>query len=215
MLPSKNYSHIIWDWNGTLLNDAEWCLSVKNGMLARRGIKTLADIDAYRRVFGFPIKSYYQKIGFDFNKEPFEEIAEEYIRLYHANKTGNCRLHDDARLVLEAVSNKGIKQVVLSASEVKNLLSQINEFAIGHYFTAILGLTDIYAKSKLEVGLDYINRHNIKNAVLFGDTEHDYEVATKLGIDCLLIANGHNSKERLLACGVPVLDGLCHVIGHV
>ena len=209
------YSHLIWDWNGTLFNDAKWCLSVKNKMLAARGIKPLADIDAYRQVFGFPIRDYYQKIGFDFTKEPFEDIAAEYIRLYHAGKSGGCQLHDNAEFVLETIQSKGIKQVILSASETDNLLAQINEFAIGHYFSDILGLTDIYAKSKVKVGLDYVNSNNIKSALLIGDTVHDYEVATKLGVDCLLIANGHNSKERLLACGVPVLDGLEQVVGWV
>ena len=31
-----NYRHVIWDWNGTLLDDAWLCVEVLNGLLARR-----------------------------------------------------------------------------------------------------------------------------------------------------------------------------------
>ena len=43
---------------------------------------------------------------------------------------------------------------------------------------------------------------------LVGDTEHDYEVARAMHADCILIANGHQSKARLQARGVPVLDDI-------
>ena len=33
--------------------------------------------------------------------------------------------------------------------------------------------------------------------ILIGDTDHDYEVAQNLKIDCLLISHGHQSNKRL------------------
>ena len=54
---------IIWDWNGTILDDACVCKTIANIMLKERGIPTLPDMDAYRAVFGFPIKAYYEKFG--------------------------------------------------------------------------------------------------------------------------------------------------------
>jgi phosphoglycolate phosphatase len=69
-------------------------------------------------------------------------------------------------------------------------------------------LDNIYAASKLHLGQDLIKRLGVgkQQAMVVGDTEHDYEVARAMDADCILIANGHQSKARLQPLGVPVLD---------
>ena len=215
MQKEQKYSHVIWDWNGTLLNDVHWNLNVINRMLEKRGLMTLNDISDYHGVFCFPIIRYYRNLGFDFDKEPFSVLAEEFIALYHTDKTGNSPLFENAEFVLEKIKQKGITQVILSASEIGNLLLQINEFNIIHYFDKILGLTDIYAKGKIDVGIDYITKNEATRTLLIGDTDHDFEVAKALNIDCLLIANGHQSKDTLTKCKVPVLDDILQVLEYV
>lgn len=79
----QKYTHIIWDWNGTLLDDVARCMAVINAMLEKRGLPALASVDAYRSVFGFPVRDYYRRVGFDFGKEAFETLAAEYIELYY------------------------------------------------------------------------------------------------------------------------------------
>ena len=211
----KKYSHIIWDWNGTLLDDVHWCTQQVNRMLVKRKLKPFAHVQDYRRVFGFPIIDYYRRAGFDFAKEPFEAISAEYLSLYHANKTGRCGLHPNAEQVLQQISQQGISQVILSASEQERLLSQLGEFDIEKHFEKVLGLPNTHARSKVNIGLDYIKDNRVTAALLVGDTSHDYEVAAALGADCLLVANGHQTKETLAACGVPVLDNLVQVLEYV
>jgi len=55
---------IIWDWNGTLLNDIQLCVQTINEMLDKRNLPLLS-VNDYKDVFSFPVKNYYQKIGFD------------------------------------------------------------------------------------------------------------------------------------------------------
>jgi phosphoglycolate phosphatase len=186
-----------------------------NKQLSKRNLRTLGSKAEYHNVFCFPIIQYYKNVGFDFNKESFEKLAHEFIKIYHSDKTGNSQLCDNAETVLEAVNNKGINQIILSASELNNLMSQVYEFDINHYFTDILGLSDIYAKSKIDIGIEYIQKSKSKRVLLIGDTEHDFEVASAIGIDCLLIANGHQSKGTLLKCGVPVLDDILQVLDYI
>lgn len=211
----KNYSHIIWDWNGTLFDDVGWCITVINSMLAKRGIKTLDRITDYQQAFCFPIIQYYKNVGFDFENEAFEDVAKEFISNYHTEKSGNCHLYKNAESVLKAVKEKQITQIILSASEAKNLVSQISEFNINSYFDEILGLSDIYARSKIDVGLDYMQRKKVEYTLLIGDTEHDFEVAKALGADCLLIANGHQDMQRLSLCKVPVLNDISCVAKYL
>ena len=208
----NKYSHIIWDWNGTLFNDANWCIEVMNKMLIKRNIAPISNIQAYHSVFCFPIIEYYKNVGFDFSIEPFETLAAEFIAAYHANKSGNSNLHTNAEAVLAAIKKNNMSQIILSASKAENLLSQLEEFHINHYFDAILGLSDIYAQSKVDIGTNYIAKNNVEKALVIGDTTHDYEVALQLGADCLLIPSGHQSKDTLLSCDVPVLDDIADVL---
>jgi phosphoglycolate phosphatase len=215
LLNKNRYSHIIWDWNGTLFDDVDWCVTVVNKMLAKRDMKQLDSVVEYHNAFCFPVINYYKNVGFDFEKESFDIIAKEFIAFYHAEKSGGCKLCKNARFVLQTMQESGKSQVILSASETNNLISQINEFDIYNYFDEILGISNIYAASKIDIGLEYMTRKKVEKAVLIGDTEHDCEVAKALAVDCILIANGHQSKDKLLSCKVPVLDDISQVIEYI
>ena len=41
---------------------------------------------------------------------------------------------------------------------------------------------------------------------MIGDTDHDKRVADAMGVDCALLATGHNSFERLEKLGCKVFD---------
>lgn len=209
-----NYTHVIWDWNGTLLDDVDWCIRSVNIMLARRGLPTIADIGEYHNVFGFPVIDYYHRIGFDFDKESFDEVAKEFISLYHSDNTYFC-LFPEAEDILRHIAGMGMRQIILSASETENLHSQTELLGVAGYFDTILGISDIYAGSKIDIGRAYMARAEIGNAVLIGDTVHDCEVAKALGIDCILVASGHQSRPTLMSCGVPIVDNIQNVMGGV
>jgi len=203
----KKYTHIIWDWNGTLLNDIKLCILKVNSMLSKRKLATIDSVEAYHNIFGFPIKDYYERAGFDFKKEKFEDLASEFIKIYHESDN-DFELFPEVKDILNDIKKSGIKQIILSASEINNLFSQVELFDIQDYFDEILGISDIYAASKTAVGKDYIERIKPKKALFIGDTIHDKEVADALGIDCLLIAKGHHSKQTLINTGVKVIDSL-------
>ena len=93
-----SFRGIIWDWNGTLLNDTGLAVQTMNEMLEKRGLPTLS-MEHYKSVFTFPVSNYYQKIGFDFQVEPFEIPANEFIVGYN-DRLRSCSLHQDALLVL-------------------------------------------------------------------------------------------------------------------
>ena len=209
---AAKYSHIIWDWNGTLLNDVDRCLHAINILLKRRNLPQLSDTNAYRSVFCFPVIEYYRHVGFDLDNEPFAAIAAEYMELYHGNAMGPIVLYDHVENVLKRIKEAHIIQTVLSASHIDHLLSQIGMFPIAPFFSEILGITDIYAAGKMDIGKAYMNRIQPKKALMIGDTVHDYEVAQALGIDCLLIAQGHQSHATLSACPVPVVSDIQEAI---
>ena len=70
---------ILWDWNGTLLDDVDLCVDALNRLLAGFGYPQRYDHERYRAIFGFPIEEYYVRAGFDFTKHSFAELAEKYM----------------------------------------------------------------------------------------------------------------------------------------
>lgn len=199
---------IIWDWNGTLLNDIDLCVHTINGMLQKRNLQKLS-LDKYREVFSFPVKDYYQKIGFDFIAEPFEIPALEFIDNYNG-RVQNCKLHENSINVLHYFQSVGIRQFILSAMKQDALDQCLEQQNISHYFEHVSGLDNHYAASKIENGQQLIAELNlnVNELVLIGDTVHDFEVASELGCQCVLIANGHQSRQILESTGALVIDEL-------
>ncbi len=197
---------IIWDWNGTLLNDVQMCVNCMNVLLEKRNLPRLS-FDTYRSVFNFPVRDYYEKIGFDFTCEDFEVPAKEFMDLYH-RFLPETSLFPCAGKVLAYFERKGYRQLILSAMEHNSLLKTLEEKGILNYFDAVSGIDNIYAGSKQEMARAFLDRLglNSHNMVLVGDTLHDREVAQALGIDYLLVAAGHQSKSRLLEKTDKVVD---------
>ena len=101
--------------------------------------------------------------------------------------------------------------VILSASKETLLLEQLAQYPeLTGCFDRVLGLTDIYAVSKVQRGVDFLRESGIpgSQAVLLGDTLHDAEVARAMDCHCLLIAGGHQTEETLRTSGATVLPTL-------
>ncbi len=211
-LELNKYKHIIWDWNGTLLDDARLCVEILNNIL-RKYAKPPVTLEQYAEEFDFPVKSYYQKLGFDFDREPFEVIADDYIKQYDV-KRFECRLQDDAESVLKYFADNGIEQSILTAYQQKMLEEIIDFFALRHYFARLVGLNDYYAKSKVENGRVLMKKLGLhsRDVMLIGDTCHDFEVAKALDIDCVLIPSGHNSRRKLMKCQATLLNCLGEIL---
>jgi len=200
------YTHIIWDWNGTLWDDTWLCVEINNHMLERRGLPPIT-IDTYRDKLCFPVDQYYSQLGFDYARDPYNTLAEEFIEEY-TRRRFECELQPGARALIASLHARKTPQAVLSAYQHDTLMQAVDYFELTPFFNDIIGLDDIYAAGKVENGRKYIaGLDYAPDQVLFiGDTIHDFEVAEAMGVNCILVANGHNSRPRLEACGVPVLD---------
>ncbi len=206
---------IIWDWNGTLLDDAEICLEAINKMLKRRNLPELS-LERYRDVFKFPVIEYYKEIGFDFNQEEWEPVAMEFINLY-ISALPACGLTPFAVEKLETFKKKGYRQAIISAMQHEALLKSVSELGIHEYFDFIGGIGDHFAKSKIDNARNYFDsaRLNPMKITLIGDTIHDSEVAAELKCNCILVATGHQSFQRLSNTGLHVINNLSEIDSEI
>ena len=206
----KTYDYCIWDFNGTLLDDVGAGISSVNTLLSERGLPVIPSVDYYRGIFRFPIIEYYKSLGFDFDSEPYEELAPKWVKLYLENVCSS-ELFGDVLSTLEYMKGRGIKQIILSATEREMLKGQLDFLGITDYFEEILGLDNIHAGSKLSLAQDWKARHEGARAFLIGDTDHDAQSAKALDADCVLVCRGHQSRKHLLTLGCPVFNTLVEV----
>lgn len=203
--------YIIWDFNGTILDDVQTGIDSVNLLLRNRQLPEIPDADAYRQVFGFPIRAYYQRLGFDFEKEPYEDVAVQWVEEYLRN-VPNAPLCPGVTETLRFFGQQGIPQVVLSATKLDMLEMQLTQLGIRSYFEEVMGLDNIYATSKAQLALEWKKRHVNSFAMMLGDTVHDAEVASLMGADCILIEGGHQTRVVLEQSGCPVVSNLFEII---
>ena len=202
---------VLWDFNGTILDDVDAGIDAVNELLCERGYAPIPSRESYQKSFGFPIRDYYERIGFDFARHPYEILAPLWVEKY-LRYVKDARLFEDVRTTIETLRRLGVRQVVLSATEREMLEGQLKELALLDLFEEILGLDNIHAASKLSLARAWREKHPHERVLLIGDTDHDVETAREIDVECVLVARGHQSKERLLLLGVPVVDSLDEVL---
>lgn len=200
------YKTVIWDWNGTLLNDVKLCIESINILLKNRNLPLLST-ERYKDIFDFPVIKYYEVLGFDFSKESFEIPATQFTDLYHS-KQDTVELFPDTIETLLFIKDSGSRQYILSAMEDGNLKKMINHAGIDKYFDGIFGIKDDFAREKATIGKQMIKdlNLNVLDCVMIGDTLHDAEVAEYCGFNCILYSGGHVSKERLQSKNLQIID---------
>ena len=199
------YTHILWDFNGTILNDVQACIESVNVLLVARGLDEIASVEEYRAIQEFPVINYYVKLGFDFEKESFDDVAVEWVKEYWS-RFPDAQVYPEVLEIIERYRAQGVKQVLLSATELSMLQKQVKGMGIAHHFDEICGMDNIYAHGKISRGEKWRADHPDARVLFVGDTDHDLAVARAIGADCVLFAGGHQARARLEMNGCPVID---------
>jgi len=204
----KNKKHIIFDWNGTLIDDAFIFVDILNVLLVQRGLDEI-DEKTYRDLFCFPIKSFYEQIGLDVTEKSFLHLKETFVKEYNKRRYVP-KLFPNTKRVLENLVNSGVGLSLLSASHQNTLDDLVGHYSIGKFFDEISGVDNYIADGKISNGHKLLRKINCihEDVVLIGDTDHDLEVATSLKVDCILLSAGHQSQERLKSVSNNVIDDL-------
>jgi phosphoglycolate phosphatase len=206
---------IIWDWNGTLLNDVKIATDTMNSLLDRYGLPKLTKT-RYREIFQFPVENYYIYAGFSFDQVPFSTLAEEFITQYYI-LLPEADLFAGVIATLSQFRARGYRQYVLSAMEQSALEKSINNQNTTKYFDGIYGISNIYGRSKLSRGQHLFEKEKLRleDSLLIGDTIHDFHLATQIGCDHLLIAQGHQNFSRLRSVTSNILPDIIEIPSYL
>ena len=198
----KNSFLVFWDWNGTIVNDSWLFVDILNTFLNKKKLPPLT-VEDYRRLFCFPIEKFYKKINLYSNKQDFQKTSEEFISIYR-KRFFEPRLVTHIQNIIQSLSDLGVEQVVLSAQNQNDLDRSVKFYGLSDSFSGIYGVKNILALGKVDLAKNIKKKFNIKKTLVVGDTSLDYDVASALGSDCILVSWGHYSSRRLAALS-PVL----------
>lgn len=189
--------HVIWDWNGTLLDDVEHSIAVMNRLLDAHALPRL-DRERHAALFDFPVRHYYDALGFDFALTSFESLCASYAEQFHAG-VFQVPLFAHMEAAVRALDALGFEQSILSATDQGNLDATIEAFGLRALFSRVCGTADRLATSKVDAGLALLEASPVgpEQTVLVGDTLHDLEVANALRTHLILVDHGHHSRARL------------------
>ncbi|MGL1935999.1 MAG: HAD family hydrolase [Fibrobacterales bacterium] len=192
---AHKYQWILFDWNGTLLDDVDYGLKIVNTICKQYSVPEITR-EWYLDHFGFPLIEFYEKLGFDFSDYTFDDLSQVFMNIYHA-ALDTVLLHTGTMEVLEALGQH-YSLGIISAYKQERLDIAVKEYGVDAFFTAVYGVTDDRADSKSHSLKEMLDRYDINpsQTLLVGDTLHDYEVAKENGIDALLIEAGHQSQKQ-------------------
>ncbi len=208
------YTDILWDFNGTVLDDVEIGIESVNLLLCRRGKRPISGVEEYRQVFGFPIREYYERVGFDFSAESYDEVAPLWVAEY-MKRMPRAKVFGDVVSTAEAFRTLGLKQTVLSATKREMLCDQLEFLGLSGLFDAVYGLDNIKAESKMALACRWREKNPDAIPLVIGDTVHDADVAKGCGFDCILVPRGHQSREVLEKTGLPMAENLTAVLEYL
>jgi phosphoglycolate phosphatase len=210
-----DYRHAVWDWNGTLLDDTWLCCESLNLLLHEDGHPRVDPV-RYRQIFQFPVIKVYQAIGFTPDEASFRAMSVRFMAAYEARKH-ECQLHPHAETLLSGLTAAGLTHSVLSAYELNLLTATLTQYGLDRHFIKTCGGSDIHAGSKEERARHHLTdlARGPAEVIYIGDTAHDAEAAAAMGVDCVLVAHGHQHRDRLSGQGVRVVDSFAELVAEL
>ncbi|KVN07013.1 MULTISPECIES: HAD family hydrolase [unclassified Burkholderia] len=207
--------HVVFDWNGTLIDDIDLAVLSVNRCGERFGVPPVTR-ERYRALFGFPIADFYAALGFDFSTTPFAMIVRHYLESFDP-QVAECKLHEGALDLLDAARVAGVGVSILSASHRDILLDTLDAKGLRGRFAQIVGLSDNRATSKVveAAQLQQTLNRPPERTLYVGDTLHDYEVSRSIGWQTVLVSTGHQDVQRLRGSGARVCAGLADLLAQL
>lgn len=192
---------VIWDFNGTVLDDCAAAVAAVNAMLRRRGLAEITR-DWYTRNLEMPLERFYRKVGIE--RETIEALSAEFQQ----DCAGVERpVFPEVLETLEALRRAGVRQLLFSSLNHGLLVRQAEERGITPYFETIVGRADQSLGSKSQALRAYLEKEQIppETALVVGDLTTDWELARFVGAACALIPKGHQHISILQETGAVIL----------
>lgn len=206
-------THVVWDWNGTLLDDLPIVVEAVNRSIGSFGAGPI-DADSYRDHYTRPVRAFYHSLlGRKILDPEWERLNDDFHEAYYELATG-VGLAPDAMEAIELVDSLGWTQSLLSMSEHDWLESIVSRLGLMPRMSRVDGLEGEMGGRKAGYLKAHLERLGIDgtSVVMIGDTPDDVAAARTVGGTPVLYHGGSHHLELLNAQGVPVAESLVEAV---
>lgn len=201
--------HVVWDWNGTLLDDLDLVVMAASAACATLGRHPVT-AEEYRASFTRPIETSYERLlGRTLVAGEWQALSMKFHGSYQASLS-RARLATDATDAIEVVARAGLSQSVLSMWIHRELVPLVESFDLMEWFLRVDGQPTFGGGKKEE----HLHRHldalgfRGDQVLVIGDTVDDAHAAAAVGAACVLVDSGPHFREALAETGFPVTTSL-------
>lgn len=212
--PGKHRTHLVWDWNGTLLDDIHAVLGATNAAFAEVDLAPLT-LKQYRETYCVPIPKFYERL---MGRLPTPAEWERMDGLFHRHYTEQraaCGLTEGVEELLVRWLSGGRSQSLLSMYGHEHTVPVVRGYGIERHFVRVDGRTGPSGGSKalhMERHFEVLGGIAPESAVVIGDAVDDAVAAAHVGARAVLYTGGSHSRSSLEAAGVPVVDTLAEAV---
>jgi len=205
--------HIVWDWNGTLLDDLEIVIAAVNAGLVPFGAGPI-DTDAYRTHYTRPVRLFYEQLLGRVIPDPeWMRLHDLYFEAYQAT-AATAALAPDAMAALSLAQRKGADQSLLSMAPHEHLVPIVDRHCLTPFFREIRGTSGDRGGAKATILADHLETLEVAagEVILVGDTPDDAAAAARVGAGAVLYDGGSHHRTDLERVGVPVVSTLTEAV---
>jgi phosphoglycolate phosphatase len=213
---------IVWDWNGTLLDDAKAVLDCYNLILARLGRAGMS-IESFREWHDMPFEIIYRRAGLnDEDIGRLKAMAEHNIFHDHYEPLADrLALREGVTEILGRAATGNVHSYILSNHIVDPIRRQLDRLGIERHFREVLAYESRALQFKDMTKGERLRRY-IKaqalhpgNAVIIGDTLEEIDIARDLGLISVALTGGVVSEVRLRAAKPDYLIHSLHELAPI
>lgn len=201
--------HIVWDWNGTLLDDLEIVIAAVNAGLVPFGAGPI-DTDAYRTHYTRPVRLFYEQLlGRAIPDPEWLRLDDSYFDAYQAT-AATASLAPDAMAALTLARQKGADQSLLSMAPHEHLIPIVDRHGLTPFFREVRGTSGDRGGAKAMILADHLATLKVAagDVIVVGDTPDDATAAAHVGAGAVLYDGGSHHRTDLERVGVPVVSTL-------
>jgi phosphoglycolate phosphatase-like HAD superfamily hydrolase len=207
--------HVIWDWNGTLLDDIHVVIDAVNETVAPFGVPTLT-VEDHARLFTRPVSVFYERmLGRSITRTEWRQLDDTFHEAY-ARRMVEAELSVGAHQILGDLAERGKSQSLLSMAPHDHVVERAATFGVDRYMIRIDGLRDgsgALKESSMSAHLSALLAHptapdDPDAYIIIGDSLDDAKAARANRVPAVMFASGSHHRADLVATGFPVADTL-------
>ncbi|MER7539169.1 HAD hydrolase-like protein [Streptomyces sp. NPDC097704] len=205
----KHGKHLVWDWNGTLLDDTGAVIGATNAAFAELGLASIT-LEQYRELYTVPVPKFYERLMGRLPTDAEWVVMNGTFHRHYRERAGACGLTVGAAELLAARQEAGVTQSLLSLAPQVELIPLVRHHGIAERFVRMDGRLDDSSDGKSGHMVRHLAALGVpaERVVVIGDAADDAVAAAHVGARAVLYTGGSHSRASLSRVGVPVVDSL-------